>query len=193
MKAWVHRWSVSPFGLFWLTLVWVLLWGKISLLSVVGGLVIGYIVLALFPLPYVRVRLRPRLIGIVVLVSRFLWDLVRASIEVAWLAIRPGEPTRGVVMDMELAGDDALLQTLTAEMVALVPGSVVIDLDPLSRILTIHALNVTTRAEAEKVRHRVRGQEARVLRALHPDPESLLDPRRRRDAAAQNPDEEVRP
>jgi multicomponent Na+:H+ antiporter subunit E len=32
------------------------------------------------------------------------------------------------------------------------------------------------------MRRRVRAQEARVLRALHPDPETLLDPRRRREA-----------
>lgn len=35
------------------------------------------------------------------------------------------------------------------------------------------------------MRRRVRAQEARVLRALHPDPEALLDPRRRRDAQRQ--------
>src|SRR5699024_5559863 len=102
--------------------------------------------------------------------------------EVAWLVVRPGPPARGRVMDMELAGDDVLLQTLVAEMVCLVPGSIVIDLDARNRIITIHALNVTTRAEAESFRHMVRGQEARVLRALHPDAEELLDPRRRREA-----------
>lgn len=49
-------------------------------------------------------------------------------------------------------------------------------------MLTIHALDVRTRQEAEAVRRRIRAQEARVLRALHPDPEALLDPRRRREA-----------
>ena len=154
----------------------------LTLLSVVGGLVVGFLVLSFFPLPHVAVRLRPRPVALVVLVSRFLYDLVRASIEVTWLAIRPGPVTRGVVMDMELIGDMALLQTMTAEMVALVPGSVVIDLDSRSHVLTIHALDVSTRTEAEKVRHRVRAQEARVLRALHPDAEELLHPRRRREA-----------
>lgn len=180
----LRRWSVSPWALLWLTLVWVLLWGRVTVLNVVGGLVVAIIVLGLFPLPHVSVRLRARPLALLVLVGRFLWDLVKASIEVSWLAVRPGPTTRGVVMDMELVGDDAVLQTLTAEMVALVPGSVVIDLEPTSRVLTIHALDVRTRAQAERVRHRVRGQEARVLRALHPDPESLLNPRRRREAQA---------
>lgn len=180
----LRRWRVSVGGLVWLAAVWVLLWGTLSWGNVLGGLVFGYLVLAFFPLPRVHFRLRPRPWAVTVLVSRFLFDVVRASVEVSWLAIRPGRPVRGVVMDMELVGDDVLLQTLTAEMVALVPGSVVIDLDSRARVLTIHALGVRTRAEAERVRHRVRGQEARVLRALHPDAAELLHPRRRREAQA---------
>ncbi|MGD8148702.1 Na+/H+ antiporter subunit E [Ornithinimicrobium sp. Y1694] len=182
MRLISRRWNISIGAVLWLALVWMILWSSFTLLTFIGGLLVGFFVLAAFPLPHVQVRLRPRPIAIVVLVSRFLWDLVRASVEVAWLAVRPGRTARGRVMDMELVGDDALLQTLTAELVALVPGSVVIDLDPSSRVLTIHALDVRTRQEAEKVRHRVRAQEARVLRAFHPDAEALLDPRRRREA-----------
>lgn len=180
----LRRWRVSLGGLAWLAAVWVLLWGALNWGNVLGGLVFGYLVLAFFPLPRVHFRLRPRPWGVVVLLARFLYDVLRASVEVSWLAVRPGKPVRGVVMDMELVGDDVLLQTLTAEMVALVPGSVVIDLDSRERVLTIHALGVRTRAEAERVRHRVRAQEARVLRALHPDAAELLHPRRRREAQA---------
>lgn len=177
-----HRWRVSPWAVLWLTLVWVMLWGAVTPITVVGGALVAVLLLALFPLPHIFVRLRPRPWPLVVLVSRFLYDLVTASIEVAWLALRPGPPPGGVVMDMELMGDDELLQVLTGEMVTLVPGSVVIELDPATRVLTIHALDVRTRQEAERMRRRVRGQEARVLRALHPDAEALLDPRRRREA-----------
>lgn len=173
--------GISPWGLGWLTAVWVLLWGEVTALTVLGGVVLGAVILLVFPLPRVDVRLRPRALPLVVLLARFLLDLVRSSVGVAWLAVRPGPVTRGVLMDLQLVGDDVLLQTLTAEMVSLVPGSVVVDLDPDTGLLTLHALNVRTRAEAEKVRHRVRGQEARVLRALHTDPESVLDPRRRRE------------
>ncbi|WP_151523717.1 Na+/H+ antiporter subunit E [Serinicoccus kebangsaanensis] len=172
--------GVSPAAVLWLTAVWVLLWGSLDVLNVVGGVLVALVVLVLFPLPRVDLRLRLRPLAFTILVVRFLADLVRASVEVAWLAVRPGPVSRGVVMDLELASDDAFLQTLTAEMVSLVPGSVVIDLEPGTRLLTLHALGVRTRAQAERVRHKVRAQEARVLRALHPDPEALLDPRRRR-------------
>lgn len=178
----LHRWRVPGWSLVWGTVMWVLLWGSLSWANVIGGLLVAYLVLAAFPLPRVHFRLRPRPVHLVILVVRFLYDVVRSSIEVAWLVVRPGPTVRGRVMDMELAGDDVLLQTLVAEMVCLVPGSIVIDLDARNRIITIHALNVKTRAEAESFRHMVRGQEARVLRALHPDAAELLHPRRRREA-----------
>ncbi|GAA5160035.1 Na+/H+ antiporter subunit E [Ornithinimicrobium tianjinense] len=172
---------VSLPGVLWLTLVWVLLWGSFSPLTIVGGLVVAVLILLAFPLPRVTIALRPRPWPLAVLVLRFLLDVVVSSFHVAWLAVRPGPPVRGVVLDIELAGDDELLQTMTAEMVALVPGTVVIDLDPGERLLTLHALGVTTPRQAQQVRWRVLGQEARVLRALHPDPAGQLDPRRGRD------------
>lgn len=177
-----RRWRLSPWAILWLTLVWVMLWGEVTPITVVGGAIVSVIVLTLFPLPHVLMRLRPRPWPLIVLISRFSYDLVIASFQVAWLTLRPGPPPGGVVMDMELMGDDELLQVLTGEMVTLVPGSVVIELDPATRVLTIHALDVRTRQEAERMRRRVRGQEARILRALHPDAETLLDPRRRREA-----------
>lgn len=192
----LRRWRLSPWGILWLTLVWVMLWGEVTPMAVVGGLLIAVAVLGLFPLPHVVMRLRPRLWPMTVLVTRFLYDLVTASFQVSWLAVRPGRTAGGVVMDLELMGDDELLQVLTAEMLTLVPGSVVIELDPATRVLTIHALDVRTRQEAERMRRRVRAQEARVLRALHPAPQTLLDPRRRREAqrrADQDPQPEVRP
>jgi multicomponent Na+:H+ antiporter subunit E len=163
----------------WLTAVWTLLWGVPTQLTVVGGLLVAVVVLLLFPLPRVQVRFVVRPIATTVLLGRFLYDLVVASLEVSWLAVRHGPTTRGAVMDIELAGDEELLQTITAEMVALVPGTVVIDLEPHERLLTLHALDVTTLREAQTVRRRVLAQEARVLRAFHPDPDSVLDPRRR--------------
>ncbi len=173
------RRRISGGSVLWLTAVWVLLWGVPTPLTVVGGLLVSTVVLLLFPLPRVQVRLVVRPLATAVLLGRFLYDLVLASLEVSWLAVRHGPTTRGAVMDIELAGDEELLQTITAEMVALVPGTVVIDLDPHERLLTLHALNVATLREAQTVRRRVLGQEARVLRAFHPDPDSVLDPRRR--------------
>lgn len=172
---------LSWWSLTWLTAVWVLLWGSPSPIVLAGGVLMAFLVLVVFPLPRVRVRLRLRPWAFVLLVARFLADVVQASFQVAWLTVRPGPPMRGVVMDLELAGDDELLQTITAEMVALVPGTVVIDLEPSTRLLTLHALDVSTAREAKAVRRRVLAQEARVLRAFDPRADQLLNPRTRKE------------
>lgn len=164
----------------WLTLVWCLLWGEITVANLLAGALLAASVLLVFPAPSLGGGVRVRPWPTVVLFARFFSDLVLASVQVAWLTVRPGPPPGGSVVDMRLRGDSELLQTVTAEMVALVPGSIVIDLDSGERLLTLHVLDVRTRAEAERVRHRVLAQEARVLRAFHPDPESVLDARRRR-------------
>ena len=56
-----------------------------------------------------------------VLLGRFLWDVVVASIQVGWLAIRPRLP-QSEVTTVQLASDSDLLEALTALAVSLVPG-----------------------------------------------------------------------
>ncbi|USQ80038.1 Na+/H+ antiporter subunit E [Ornithinimicrobium faecis] len=167
-----------------LTVVWVLLMGEVTLGNVVAGVLVAFLVQLVFPLPSVTVGVHFRPIAFVVLAVRFLWDMSYASVHVAWLAVRPGPTVSGIVVDLRLRSDNELFQTITAEMVALVPGTVVIDLDGERQILTLHLLDVTTRQQAEVIRHRVMAQEARVLRAFDPDPEAVLNPRRAREVTS---------
>lgn len=166
-----------------LTVVWVTLMGEVTIGNVLAGVLVALFVQLVFPLPSITMGLRFRPIAFLILTVRFLWDMTSASIQVAWLSVRPGPTVGGVVVDLRLRSDNDLFQTMTAEMVALVPGTVVIDLDSERRILTLHLLDVTTRQQAEVIRHRVLAQEARVLRALDPDPDAVLNPRRRREVA----------
>ncbi|MDF8266537.1 Na+/H+ antiporter subunit E [Luteipulveratus flavus] len=163
------RRRVQPFPLLWLTLVWVLLWGNVSWANVLGGLALGFVILMVFPLPRLSVGMTFRPVWFAVLLGHFVVDLVRASVTVAWLAVRPGRPANGVVFDVRLRGRDELLQSVTAEMVALVPGTVVIDLEPASGAMTIHALDVHDLDGARRIHRQILGQEDRVLRALATD------------------------
>lgn len=167
-----------------LTTVWVMLMGEVTLGNIVAGVLAALVVQIVFPLPSLVVGVRLRPWSFVVLAVRFLWDMTIASVQVAWFAVRPGPTVGGVVVDLRLRSDNDLFQTITAEMVALVPGTVVVDLDGHRRLLTLHVLDISTRQEAEEIRHRVLAQEARVLRAFDPDPDSVLDPRRRREVSS---------
>lgn len=164
----------------WMTVVWVMLWGELTVGNIVGGALVSVAILLVFPLPRLAVDVTVRPWGVTILLVRFFTDMVIASVQVAWLALRPGKVVRGMVVDLHLHGRSELLQTITAEMVALVPGTLVIDLDSRSGTLTLHVLDITTRAEAERVRRAVLAQEERVLRAFDRDPRAALEARPRR-------------
>lgn len=179
----MSRLRIQWFSVGMLTLVWVLLMGEVTFGNVLAGVLVALVVQVIFPLPSLVMGVEFRPLAFIVLATRFLWDMATASVQVAWLAVRPGPTVGGVVVDLRLRSDNDLFQTITAEMVALVPGTVVVDLDGARRLLTLHVLDISTRREAEQVRHRVHAQEARVLRAFAPDPDAVLNPRRRREVS----------
>lgn len=155
----------------WLTAVWVLLWGDVSVGNVLTGVVIGVVVtvgLRMAPIPF-HGRVRP--LALVRLVGRFALDLVRASFEVAAIALRPGYTPRGAVIGIELRSHSDLYLTLTAELCSLVPGSLVIEAHRLTGTLYVHVLDVAWSGGVEAARRQVLDQEERVLRALASDDE----------------------
>src|SRR5690606_15494482 len=83
--------------LLWLTAVWVALWGDLSLANVVIGAFLAVLVTAVLPLPSTPFDGRFRPWGVVLLLAYFLWDVVKASVEVAALAVRR-KPPRGAVI-----------------------------------------------------------------------------------------------
>lgn len=156
--------------LIWLTVIWVLFQGTFTLWNVLTGLLLAAFVLVAFPLPRLIMGVRVRPVALLVLTVRFLLDLTVASCRVAWQAVRPGPVVTGSALQVQLTGRADLFATITAEMVALVPGTVVIDLDTERGRLTLHALDVHTPEQVAVTRRNVLGQERRVLRALAPGP-----------------------
>jgi multicomponent Na+:H+ antiporter subunit E len=162
----VPWWEVA-----WLASVWVLLWGDLSVGTVLAGVGIGVAVtlgLRMAPLQF-HGRLRP--LGLARLVGRFLVDLVRASFEVAAIALRPGYTPRGAVIGVQLRSHSDLYLTLTAELCSLVPGSLVVEAHRLTGTLYVHVLDVAWSGGVEAARRQVLDQEERVLRALAADDE----------------------
>jgi multicomponent Na+:H+ antiporter subunit E len=160
----------------WLTVAWVVMWGNLSWANVAGGLLVGALLLTVLPMPPISIGVRVHPLRALVLVLRFLLDVVVASFHVAWLAVRPGRVPRASVITTELHSRNELFQTVTAEMMSLVPGSLVIDLDPGTGRLSMHVLDVETPAQAEAFRARVLAQERRVLAALSAPRDPVVHP-----------------
>lgn len=167
------RWSVrAQWGTtLWLAVVWVLLWGDLSVANVLAGLLLGYLVthgLRMTPIDF-HGRIRP--LGLAHLVGRFVLDLVRASFEVSLLALRPRHVPRGAVIGVQLRSHSDLYLTMVGELCSLVPGSLVVEAHRVTGMLYLHVLDVEQSGGIEAARRVVLEQEERVLRAFASDEE----------------------
>ncbi|WP_432572016.1 Na+/H+ antiporter subunit E [Kineococcus sp. SYSU DK005] len=164
------RERISPPVLAWLVVLWLLLWGDVSWANVLSGLAVALLVVLVLPLPRVRFGVRLRPLRLLALLARFAVDLVVASAQVAWLAVRPGRQPRNSVVGVPLHSGSDLFVTLTAELTSLVPGSVVVEVGAPSAhgegFLYLHALGVHTAAGRERVRRRTLLLEQRLVRTL---------------------------
>lgn len=161
-----RRRAVQWPAVFWLTLVWWVLWGSWTALSLVSGVLVAVAVCLVFPLPPLMVKVRIRPVAVVVLLARFLLDVVVASVQVAVTVVAPPRDLRNAIVRVPLRTDSDLVLTAVVEMVSLVPGSVVVEVHRPTHTLFLHALDVRDEADLERVRRSVLDQEDRIVRAF---------------------------
>lgn len=180
-RAGLRLWQLPVIA--WLTIVWLLLWGEVTPITLLGGLLVSALIMVVFPFPRVSVDGTIRPWRTLVLLARFLYDLTVASFIVAWLAIRPGRPPGSAVILVELVSDSDLRQTLTGELISLVPGSLLIELDSRGRRMWLHVLDADTPEKVASARRKARLQEHRLLQAIGPADEVAESERRLREDA----------
>lgn len=149
-----------------LVLLWMLLWGTISWLSLISGAVIAVLVTRLLYLPPVELSGRFNPFWFVVFLARFFFDLVVASFQVALQAFSPRGIRRNAVVEVDLETRSDFIMTLTAIAISLIPGSIVLDVDRHNSILYLHAINMDDATEIERLRAKVLSIERQLVRAL---------------------------
>ncbi|RRJ88345.1 Na+/H+ antiporter subunit E [Gulosibacter macacae] len=135
-----------------LVLLWLVLWGHVDVISVVTGIAFSVFVVRVFYLPPVELSNRFHLGWALVFLARFLWWVLRASVNVAWLALRPQKPPVSSIIAVRMRTRSDWLLTLAAEVNILVPGSVVVDVDRSLGVLYLHVLDADTPEEVEEAR-----------------------------------------
>ncbi|MBY8874538.1 Na+/H+ antiporter subunit E [Micromonospora sp. PLK6-60] len=160
------RWRNRVVAVTGLATMWVLLWGTLSWANVINGLVVAAVLVVVFPLPPVTFAGRIRPVGLLRFVLRFLLDLVVASAQIAWLAVRFGHTPHAAIIAVRLRVNSDLNLTLTAEALSLVPGSLILEADRGTGTLYVHVLGVRTPAEVERFRDGVLDLEARIIAAI---------------------------
>lgn len=149
-----------------LVVLWMLLWGTVSWISVLSGLLVAIVVTRVFYLPPVELSGRFNPFWFAVFLARFLFDVVVASFLVAGQAFRPKGVRHNAVIAVDLVTVSDFVTTLTALAVSLVPGSLVIEVDRDRSILYLHSLGVDDRERVEQVRQKVLAVERSIVRAV---------------------------
>jgi multicomponent Na+:H+ antiporter subunit E len=158
-------WSQWPL-LLGLTLTWGALWEDFSPGVLLAGVGFSMLVLWFYRLPRIKFSDRFNVWYFAVFTVRFLWHVVTASISVAWDAITKGPSIVNSVVAVPLRSHDDLIVTLTGHALALVPGSLVIDVDRPSSTLFLHCLNVQNAEAVEGFRDEALSTEAAIIRAI---------------------------
>jgi len=157
-------WRQLPFFL-WLVVLWMLLWGQLTVLALVTGVIVAFFVTTWFRLPPAQMSGRVNLWHGAVFVVTFLVELVHGALSVSWEVLRPG-PTRAAIIRVPLRIDDDLIMTHTAVASSLIPGSTVIEADRERRVLYLHAIGMRDMAAVESQRRRVQRWEDQIVRAV---------------------------
>ena len=163
-----HRISARSQAVLLLGLValWCLVWGQITFLSVLTGVVLAVVISLLFYLPAIDLSGRVNVWYVVVFFVRLIVDIARASIDVAWLVIDPKYKPSSAVLAIPLDTRSDLIMTFTAEAISLVPGSIVVDVDRRESVLYVHVINVRTDKDLEDFRDEVFATEKRLVMAI---------------------------
>ena len=157
------RWQ--PRQVIVLALVWVVLWGQVNLVTVVGGVLMGILVTVLFPLPSIGWAGRPHPWALLVLLGHLVKDLAVASFRLAVFAFGRDMPSPGIVR-VDLKADSDLYQVNTAELASVVPGTIVVDSRRRPRLLYLHVFDLPDPAERGQTVEETLALERRVVAAF---------------------------
>ncbi|MDA4893512.1 Na+/H+ antiporter subunit E [Streptomyces sp. MS2A] len=154
-----------PF-LLWLIVLWMLLWGQFTVLSLLTGIAVAVFVTRVFRLPTVELSGRINLWWTVALLVRFLAAVVHGSLTVALQVLNPRRQPGTAIIAVPLRYADDLVMTHVAVTASLIPGSLVVEADRDNRTLYLHVIGVRSRADADRQRAGVLRWERRIVRAL---------------------------
>ncbi len=152
--------------LLWLVALWMLLWGQLTLLAFLTGLVAAVAVTLVFRLPPVRLggRLHPGYA--LVFVVTFLGALVKGSLTVAGQVLDLRRQPGAAIIGVPLRVDDEIVLASTAIVSSLIPGSLVLEIDRDEMVIWLHVLGARSDEDIERNRRETLVWEARIVRAF---------------------------
>jgi multicomponent Na+:H+ antiporter subunit E len=152
--------------LLWLAIVYTALWGDVTVANVLVGLVIGALIMISLPLPRVPIHGRLHPLSLLQLIVISCYYALESSVQIAWFAIRPaGAPVSGVLRVRMIIRSDLVL-VLCADVLNLIPGTMVLELDRATHTIWVHVLDVGSDQAVEKFYHSTRKLERLLIRSF---------------------------
>lgn len=162
----LHRlWIELPL-IIWLVLVWGSLWQNFSPANLVFGLIVSMALVRAFRLPPVRLSGRLDVARGVSFSIWFVWQVIRGSFQVLWVALRQGPSVHNAVIEVPLRTREDLMMTAIGHVASLIPGSLVVDVDRRHGTLYLHVLNVRDAKDADSFRADVLEIERRLIHVM---------------------------
>ncbi|BBZ10813.1 Na+/H+ antiporter subunit E [Mycobacterium branderi] len=152
-----------------LTGVWVLLWGNYSAANAVSGMAVAFTITLLLPMPPVPVQGRVHPLSVLRLAVRVAWYLVVSSVQVSWLAIKPGPPPPSGVLRAQVSIKSDLVLVFAVNILTMIPGSIVLEIDQLRRVLYCHVIDVGSARAIDRFYRQVAEVERLVVAAYERD------------------------
>jgi multicomponent Na+:H+ antiporter subunit E len=150
----------------WLTLVWVLLWGTFTPLSIAGGVVVALAVIGAFRFPPAAPHLPVRPLRLLGLGGYLVYDMVVSGAGVSWQTLRYGRSARGAVFAVPLLSRSDRVVTVVANALSLSPGAMALQIDHQHGLWFVYALGPRDEAGVERTRRRTMDMQRRVIAAL---------------------------
>ena len=165
ISPWRSVWRQLPL-LIALVALWLFLWDHIDVLTIVTGVLLAIAVTRVLYLPPVLLSGRFNPWRGLLLGLRMMFDVVTASLQVAYLSVNPRWQPMNAIIAVQLLTRSDLVTTLTAEAINVVPGTVVVDIDRERGLLYLHALGTRTADDVARTHLAVLGTEERIVLAI---------------------------
>lgn len=140
-----------------LALLWCFLSGAVTVANFIMGMLVAAVtVLLLRPLvPWhpSLARVFQRLPAFLRYVPHFLYELIKANVQVVYLALHPKMPIRPGIVALRTRHRSHLGTTLLANSITLTPGTLTMDVSEDGQTLYIHTLDIS---DPEEVREGIR-------------------------------------
>jgi multicomponent Na+:H+ antiporter subunit E len=146
----------------WLVLIilWVALWGEVSLVNIATGFIVAVILSLLFPGSR-RSKHKIRIVPATMFFFYMLRSIIIASWAVILAVLSPNENRRHAeIIRIKLESTSTLIRAVVANTISLTPGTVIVSVDPETSVMDIHVLG---KIDPERFRNQINKHEQRVM------------------------------